>query len=95
MTYSAPGGHRSSAGLPSAAGVADERPNIFTAFQEQSGLKLEPSSARQSARKATRATENPSRDDYRSGWQCARRSGGVGCLQEHSRPMDLRRETGA
>ena len=32
-------------GPPSAAGAADERPNIFTAFQEQLGLKLEPATA--------------------------------------------------
>jgi uncharacterized protein (TIGR03435 family) len=32
-------------GSPSAAGAPDERPNIFTAFQEQLGLKLEPATA--------------------------------------------------
>ena len=33
------------AGPPTAGGVPDDRPNIFTAFQEQLGLKLEPSTA--------------------------------------------------
>jgi uncharacterized protein (TIGR03435 family) len=33
------------AGPPTAGGVPDDRPNIFTAFQEQLGLKLEPATA--------------------------------------------------